>query len=234
MKVTIRREEGANMSLFNNEKLSTEQDVKTNLAQLAGGAVGAGLGFLAGIPLSARHENKLLDEAVKASRDKEIAEKNWNILLKLKKGNVTLDDLDFGERDFFAKQLEENAEDLDYLIKNPQEAKRSMDDLRSGKVQPLFGKDTPKRGLFQRGGVGVDLRPSNVVPLFKDENKLLFPHKVQHPRTKSLAPLLGLAGAYGAGHLATKHYMKANEEKYREEELQKFKEMLALANSTEE
>lgn len=234
MKVTITVKEGADMSLFDNKKLSTEQDVKVNLAHLAGGAAGAGLGYLASIPMTAHHENQLVQEGLKLTRDKEISEKNWNILVELKKGNITLEDMPISQRDFFAKQLEENAEDLDYLIKNPQELKRSMADLKGGKVQQLFGSETPKKGLFQRGGGGVDLRPSNVVPLFQDESKLLFPHKVQYPKTKALAPLLGLVGAYGAGHLATQHYMKENEELYREEDLKKFKEMMALANSSEE
>lgn len=234
MKSEILRREGVCMGLFDKKELDAKQDMKVNLGQLAGGVAGAGAGLL-GIQLAnGMHERKLLENAKQQTSDKEIAEKNWRILLDLKKGNIQLTDLPLTERDFFAKQLAENTEELDFLIKDTREEKAALKLLGGGKVVPLFGEETPKPNLFQRKPTQVNLTPSNVAPLFKNESKLLFPHRVQNPKAAMLPGLLGIGGAMAAGSLLTKRYMNENAEAKKEAELQKFKEMLALANLSEE
>jgi hypothetical protein len=218
------------MGIFDKKELDTKQDMKVNLAQLAGGVAGTGAGLLGIRMANGMNERQLLENAKQSTSDKEIAEKNWRILLDLKKGNIQLEDLPIGQREFFSKQLIENAEDLDFLIKDTREEKAALNALGGGKVVPLFGEETPKPNLFQRKPTQVDLTPSNVVPLFENESKLLFPHRIQNPKAAVLPGLLGIGGAMVAGSLLTKRYMNDNEEAKKEAELKKFKEMLALAN----
>lgn len=200
------------MSLFGGSPYSAEQNNRITLAELAGGAVGAGGGYVASRISDERYKNKLLQEGLKTTRDKEIAEKNWKILLDLYKGNMTIEDLPLEKREFYTQQLEENAEDLKHLARNPKEARQSFEELRRGKVEPLFKHEkAPSRPLFPRSL--EEIRRPN-------------PYAIHNPKTRFLPALMGMAGMWGAGSMLRKHYDKTNQEQYSEEDLERLQGML--------
>lgn len=166
---------------------SSEYTEKENrnitLAELGGGGIGAGAGLLASFPMDAMYQKKLVERSKQLNMDKEIAKRNWETLLQLYKGTLSLKDLPESQRDFFARQLEENADDLKHLSRNPLEAKKSLQEITHGIVEPFTGADKPKM-------------------------KGRFPYKVRSPLSPALPGAIGLAGMIGAGAGLRKLYDK--------------------------
>lgn len=228
------------MSLFgnNDNPLTKEQQTKVTLAELGGGAVGAGLGALGGKVMNAANEKKTLIDGLAATKDKEVAEGNWRTLLSLQKGEITLEDLPVDQRKFFAKQLQENAGDLTYMANNYKGEKDLMNELRRGKVEPLFPDQKPSlmNLLFQKAPQTVDLTKDNVEPLFRgaNEHKMEIPHKYTAPKSPLLTGGLGIAGMMGAGYALKKHYANQNEGTHNEDDLQRLQNMLNALQNREE
>lgn len=167
---------------FRNQNISDEEQLKANLASLAGGAAGFAGGTTASIPFDASYQTKLLNQARQLEKDKTLARENWKTLLQIAKGHISLDDLPPNDREFFADQLVKQKKMLDFLIKNPLEAKNALDDL-SPKVHvlhPTITASAPMTGIFEK--------------------------KVQAPISKHLPFVLGGLGLAGAGIGVEKYY----------------------------
>lgn len=218
------------MALFGDNQLSKDQQRNVTLAQIGGGVTGLGVGALAAKGADAFHEKKLLERGLTQSRDKEIAAGNWETLMALYKGELSLEDLPLGKKDYFTKDLQENADDLAYYAKNPMEFRKALEQLNAGRVQPIAPDQSPSLldFVFNKGKNLVDLRPDNVVPLFEgaNEHKLLTPHPIQSPKRGLLMGGAGLAGMAGAGSLLQHQYHKQNEREQPEKDLQKLEELL--------
>lgn len=221
------------LSLFGNDNLDSEQRRKVHLAQLGGGLAGAGAGFLTSKVMDARHEGSLFEAGMDATRDNEKAELQWKRLMDLYLGKITIRDIPIPERDFYSRKLEENKETLEFFRKNPEEFEQSFNDIKGGRLQPLFGqKPSFKDLLFRKRPSHVDLRGENVVPLFSGEKEALMeiPHSIHNPKAYGLAGTLATMGAVGAGYLTEKKYQKENKGKYDEQDLDKLQQMLQALN----
>ncbi|MGG4438247.1 hypothetical protein AAXE64_27230 [Priestia megaterium] len=177
------------LSLFGDKTEEEKQkELKLGLAALAGSGIGWQAGSLASLPLDARHQNKLTEEALQLTKDKEDALEHWRTLIKIERGQLSFDDLPEADRDFYRKEYAENIDDLKALARNPYELKRSMDDLKQGTVKPLFGK-LPKATM--RGD---------------------FPEKVRHPYSRMLPGIGGILGGIGAEVAMNQFLEKEDEE----------------------
>ena len=158
-------------------KESLKDDVNRSLSLLGG----FGAGVLAGVatnPLrDAKYQKGLVEKALKETEAKEESKKHWDTLLKLHKGQITIRDLPLHERTFYTNLLEENADDLKYFDRNPQMAKKNLEDMTRGSVKPLF-PGAPK---------------SKITKDFLD--------KVHSPKNSPITAALGLAGLYGGSKL---------------------------------
>lgn len=163
------------MALFSDDTTSELQDdVTKGLAQLGAGGAAFGAGHLLKYPIDAQYQRKLVQKALELNAIKDQSRENWNIMLKLYTGKLSMNDIPEERREFFQKLLKENADDLKYLSRNPHEVKQTLDQFNHGKVVPLFGDAKMTRN---------------------------FPDKVHSPTGKSVPGLLGLAGFYTAGQL---------------------------------
>jgi hypothetical protein len=225
--------EGENVSLFGGDHpgYSKNQKTKITASELGGGAVGAGAGLLTRHALNVNYRNELLDKGNRISRDKELASQNWTVLLDLTRGKISLEDFPSEQRDFYAKKLVENADDLNYFKHNPSEAKKALSELEAGKVQPLFSNQQQPSKLksfldsFKRKQVVLG---KNVEPLFtgKQEYKMFFPHEIENPQFRAISPFLGMAGMVGTGMLMKRHYDKANQSNQQNNDLEKLHTLL--------
>lgn len=217
------------LSLFGNDNLDSNQNRKVHLAQLGGGLAGAGAGVLAGKVMDAAYEKSLFEAGIDATKDNEKAELQWKRLMDLYLGKITIRDIPIPERDFYSKQLEENKETLENFRKNPAEFEKAFNEVKGGRLQPLFGqKPSIKDFLLKKRHSHVDLRGENVFPLFSGDkaNLMEIPHENRNPKTYGLAGLLAGVGLLGTGYLMERKYEKENERNYNEQDLEKLQKML--------
>lgn len=163
------------MALFSDDMTpSLQDDVNKGLAQLGAGGAALGAGQLLRYPIDARYQRKLVQKALELNAIKEQSHANWDTMLKLYRGKLSMEDIPEERREFFQKLLKENAADLKYLSQNPYEIKPTLEQFNRGKVIPLFGE----------------------AKITKE-----FPDKIHSPAGKTLPGLLGLAGFYTAGQV---------------------------------
>ena len=165
------------MGLFsdNQEGFTLQSDHKKDLAQLGGMGAGILAGQLGALPFDAIYQKKLLQQGIANTENIRQSQTDWDILFRLYKGQMDIDDLPEEKRSYYTDLLKNKKDDLNYFSHRPDEARRAMDELDRGKVLPLFGKD--QRVKMTRN----------------------FPAKVRSPVARTFSPVLGLAGFYGAG-----------------------------------
>lgn len=228
------------MGLFDqpNAEHTKEQKKKVILSELGGATLGAGLGSL-GVKIGDVHyQSQALKNGLKLTRAKEIAAKDWKTLFALSNGNLTLEDLPFENRKFFKQQLEENGEQLNYFKQHPRDALQGMKELQKGKVQRLFpnqAEPSKLKSLLQSFQKQKVVLGKNVEPLFTgaQESKMLYPHNITNPALRSLPVLTGLAGLYGAGAIARRHFDKENEKHQEEHDLDRLQKLLKALKAKE-
>lgn len=189
------------MPLFSEEKNEeNKESIKRGLAQLAGLAAGTGAGYLAGMPIDARYQDRLLREGISLTRAKNQELEEWDTLFKLYNGKISMDDIEVGQRETYRKLLKKNTKDLAYFSRNPKEKRDALKYLDRGKVAPLFGENskTPMRGLPMHVPLET-LDPNKAVPLFGPVTSQMHPERVRSPYSKLLPAPLGIAGLMGAG-----------------------------------
>lgn len=166
------------MGLFGNESSgSFKEDVQKDLAQIGGLGAGVLAGKASAIPIDAHYQKKLLNQGLEKSEQILQSKTDWDILFKLYKGDLTIDDLPIGQRTYYTNLFKEKKDTLNYFSHRPNEAAGAMEDLARGQIVPLFGKDQS-------------------VKMTRN-----FPNKVHSRAGKILAPTMGLAGFYGASML---------------------------------
>ncbi|PGQ88205.1 hypothetical protein [Priestia megaterium] len=161
------------MALFSDDDVvSLKDDVPKGLAEIGGFGAGFGAGQLLRYPIDSSYQKKLVQEALELNKAKEQSRENWETMLKLYTGKMSLEELPPERREFYQKLLKEEAEELKYLSRNPYAAHQSLNKFDQGKLVPLFDDVKMTRN---------------------------FPEKVHSPVGKTLPGLLGLAGFYTAG-----------------------------------
>lgn len=199
------------MSLFGGDsKLTPKEDITVGLAELGGGAVGLGVGALAGIPLDIRYQNKSVEQAQQLYNDRQASRKHWETLLDLTKGKLSLEDLPEEKRSFYEKQLKDLSDDLHFLKANPLEARKSLRSMTdTGEVVkfPHNNKSTLKNIFPQLG----DVTPEKLRLISPNANTKLRLHKVRHPASRLLPGALGVVGFVSGGAALKNHYLKENE-----------------------
>lgn len=215
----------------NNQPNETKQRWQTTLAGIGGAAAGTGVGFLGSKIVDADYQKKMYEQGMRDARDKGIAAKNWETLLDLYDGNVTMNDLPPNKRDFFTKQLEENHEDLAYFRANPEVLKKEMDELKQGATPfSFFGDEKPmlRNFLFKKypNFKGTEIVPHGV--------KVQFPHDLHSPNSPRLISGLGLAGMALGAYAMEENHEKNNLGKFSDADLIKLQNMLEALKTRDE
>lgn len=233
MCIGISRKEGGEMSLFGEQSTvhSKEQQRKTTLAELAGGGIGAGAGLIASKLGNLKYQERALKSGLSQTKDIQNAEKHWKTMLDLTNGKLTMQDVPFNKREFYQKQMEENTDDLNYMKEHPSKSPQLLQELGRGKVEKLFPDQAEPSKIkqlmdsFKKKQVVLG---GNVEPLFAgaQEERMFFPHTLENPALHSLPAFMGLAGMYGAGVMARKHFDKENEGQQEEHDLNRLQELL--------
>lgn len=237
MSVAKSRKVGGCMSLFGEQQTvhSKDQKIKTTLAELAGAGAGAGIG-LVGMKLgNIKYHNDALKAGLEHTQDLKDSEQNWRTMMGIHNGDIDRRSLDEFDQRRFLNLMDEHKDDLEYMKQHPREAESMIRDMASGQVVPLHPEQAKPSQMnqllesFKKKRVELG---GNVVPLFEDE-RIQIPHMLENPKLNSLPPLLGLAGMYGAGILAKKHFDNENQGQQETHDLNRLQEMLAKLKEKE-